>query len=97
MALNALKKRLSRLENAYGVQEEDPLQRMLTKAARLTPEERRARITELENRLLVANGMEPTPENRFEAMRQLLLKRGTMPPARDLIENAVSFRQGCVS
>jgi hypothetical protein len=75
MAHNALKKRLSRLENAYGVQE-DPQQRMLTKAARLTREERRARIAELESRLLVANGLEPTPENRFHAMSQFMLKRG---------------------
>jgi hypothetical protein len=69
MAHNALKKRLSRLENAYGVQE-DPQQRMLTKAARLTREERRARIAELESRLLVAK------ENRFHAMSQFMLKRG---------------------
>ena len=76
MLFSALKKRLARMEDALGLREMNSLQGILARAARLTPEERRARITDLEDQLLAASGMEPTLVNRVQAINQVLLKHG---------------------
>lgn len=80
MLFSALKKRLAHLEDALGLREEDSLERILARAARLTPQERRARITELEDQLLATSGMERTLENRVQAISQVMLRHGIAVP-----------------
>ena len=76
MAFSELRKRLTRLEGALGLREQDSLECILARAARLAPEARQARITALEDQLLDSSGMEPTLENRVQAINQLMLRHG---------------------
>jgi hypothetical protein len=79
MTFKELKNRLARLESIYESHEPEALANILAKGARLSPEQRRARIAELENRVVAASGMEPTPENRRQVLEQFMLEHGIAP------------------
>ena len=81
MPFSALQKRIARLEDAHGVHEHESLDGILARAARLTPEERRARIRELEDQMFGASRMESTLENRSLVIHQFMLKHGIARPA----------------